>query len=159
MVTNRPGEMLEEGTNVAAVGIMKARHRNPRPVASRADDPVAPRVRSIPREAWREFLDEFSRTHEEWLVDVSTFEPDRGVQLIVHDRPLRGITLDGDRIAIGLDGGAETHLTHVIEHPDALNVELEDDHVERSLAIKSGAARLEIRFRSALSPEMVDGVP
>lgn len=97
--------------------------------------------------------------HDAWLVDVSTFEPDCGVQLIVHDRLLEGITLDGDRIAIGLDGGAETHLTHVIEHPDALSVELEDDDVERSLAITSGAASIEVRFRSALPPEMVDGVP
>ncbi len=127
-----------------------------RRIAGRADEPIA--RREIQRERWREFLDEFSRAHEDWLVDVSTFDPHRGVQPIVHDRPLQGITFDGNCIAIGLDGGAETHLTHVIEHPDALSVE-QEDHVQRSLAILSGAATVVVRFRSALPAEMVDGVP
>jgi hypothetical protein len=101
--------------------------------------------RQIPAESWKSFLDAFTRQHHGWLVNIDDSEPE----------PLEEVRASGRDIEIR--AGSVTRRI-----PDAKSVrvaasdadETAIDHVE----IASGSERLTIRFRAAISPELVDGV-
>jgi hypothetical protein len=117
-------------------------------------------TREIPREKWTEFFDGFSRRHEGWLVTVQVLGA-AGAQVEVHDRPLAGIAADRDgtsTISIIIGGAPEDNMVHIIRNPSHVRVE-ESAGAERALQIQSedGETTL-VSFRSALPPEMVDGV-
>jgi Family of unknown function (DUF5335) len=113
-------------------------------------------TREIPREKWKEFFEGFSRRHEGWLVDVETLGAG-GARPDARQSPLDGIaeSPDGDRIEIrfGASGGS-----HEIPRPRRIDVE-EDRGAERALRIRSESGEsTRLSFRSALPPEMVDGI-
>lgn len=114
--------------------------------------------REIPRDQWVPFFTSFSSRHEGWLVSVEVLGPASSNQ-IVHDAPLAGISLDGDRVVITALGSGGAHVTHVLEHPDFVILESESDGAERSVTVAAGRTATRVRFRSTLLPEMVDGLP
>jgi hypothetical protein len=143
--------------------------RDARAVAARATDaqgsaaewskdPEARRVEEIPRKRWRSFFKAFSRSHEGWLATLEAFEPSAGTEVVVVNRPLEGISLDGSRICITVDGELDQHLTHVVEAPESVLLEIEGGYAEKAVKIRTASGSVEVRFRSALPPEMVDGI-
>ena len=124
----------------------------------RSNGPEARRVEEIPRKRWRSFFKAFSRSHEGWLATLEVFEPSSGTEVVVVNKPLEGISLDGTRIVITLDGELDQHLTHVVEAPESVLLEIEGGHAEKAVKIRTASGSAEVRFRSALPPEMVDGV-
>ena len=115
-------------------------------------------TREIPRGSWKEFFEGFSRRHEGWLVDVETLGPE-GLREEARQTPLEEIAAspEDDRIAIRL--GAPSGATHEVPRPRRIDVE-EERGAERALQIRSeSGASTRVSFRSALPPEMVDGVP
>ena len=121
-------------------------------------------MREIPRNEWVEFLDSFSRQHEGWLVTVEVLGAEIGAQVEAQELPLQGITADlkgggEDVISIILGGGATEHVTHSITGPTHVRIEQTEDGADMTLQIESsdGVTTL-LRFRSAVLPEMVDGV-
>jgi Family of unknown function (DUF5335) len=117
-------------------------------------------TREIPRDQWTHFLDGFSRRHDGWLVTVEVLG-DEGAQVEARELPLTGITADQDRghtISVLLGGRPGKDAAHIIHSPAAVRVE-ESDGVERALEIeKEGGEKTILTFRSAVPPEMVDGV-
>ena len=126
--------------------------------AERSNGSQARRVEEIPCKRWRSFFKAFSRSHEGWLATLEVFEPSSGTEVVVVNRPLEGISLDGTRIVITLDGELDQHFTHVVEAPESVLLEIEGDHAEKAVKIRTASGSAEVRFRSALPPEMVDGV-
>ena len=119
---------------------------------------VPPIEHEIPEDQWVHFFSSFTSRHRDWLVSVDVLDSAHGRRL-VHDAPLAGISLDGDRVAITVFGGHEAHFTHVVEHPNSVILGVEPSGAEESLKILSGGTATRVRFRSPLLPEMVDGMP
>ena len=120
--------------------------------------------REIPRDEWVTFFDGFSRQHEGWLAAVEVFGADIGAHVEARELPLEGVTADlkgGDKdtISIILGEAAEDHITHTITAPAHVRLEQTAEGANVALQIESasGATTL-LRFRSAVLPEMVDGV-
>ena len=119
--------------------------------------------RVIPRRQWRETLDGFSRSHEGWIVRVSVTEPDGRMHVEARDIPLQGVAADADRtamITLMVGDRPETHLTHQITDPQALEFEQTETGAIAALVVSSGdGTKTAVEFRSPARPEEVDGLP
>jgi hypothetical protein len=119
-------------------------------------------TQEIPRDEWNNFFDRFSRQHEGWLATLEVFGPDIGAQEEAHELPLEGTSIDsGSNGAIVIDLGKtpEDHVTHTITEPEHVWLEQTSGAANAALEIESeNETKTLLRFRSALRPEMVDGV-
>jgi hypothetical protein len=121
-------------------------------------------TQEIPREDWSNFFDVFSRQHEGWLASLEVFGPEVGAQEEAHQLPFEGISIasggnGADAIAINLGKTPEDHVTHTITKPEHVWLEQTDGGANAALEIESeNQNKALLRFRSALPPEMVDGV-
>ena len=121
-------------------------------------------TQEIPREDWNNFFDVFSRQHEGWLATLEIFASDIGAQEEAHELPLEGISTasggnEADAIAINLGKTPEDHVTHTITKPAHVWLEKTSGGADAALEIDSdNQTKTLLRFRSALPPEMVDGV-
>ena len=121
-------------------------------------------TQEIPREDWNNFFDVFSRQHEGWLATLEIFGPEVGAQEEAHELPLEGISISsegsgGTAIAINLGKTPEDHVTHTVTKPEHVWLEQTSGGANAALEIESeDQNKALLRFRSALLPEMVDGV-
>jgi Family of unknown function (DUF5335) len=120
-------------------------------------------TQEIPRNEWPEFFNRFSRQHEGWLVTLEVFSPDFGAQEEVHDLPLEGIAIsendNAGAIAISAGKTSDDHLTHTVVAPLRVWIEKTFQGADEALEIESeDDTKTLLRFRSAVPPEMVDGV-
>ena len=120
-------------------------------------------IEEIPRKEWVPFLDAFSRAHEGWLVSVDVFGPDRTEATEADEQPLIGLTADhgGNRPAVSVVVGREPDgvLTHIIEGAERVRLNRTTDGTESAVEIQDGEGRVTtVRLRTAIAPEMVDGV-
>jgi uncharacterized protein with gpF-like domain len=121
-------------------------------------------TQEIPRPEWTAFLDRFSRQHEGWIATLEVFASDIGAQEEAHEMLLEGITASfkdskPETVAISLGNKPEDHLTHTIKDPTRIWLEQTAEGANAALEIESAdGAKTLLRFRSALPPEMVDGV-
>lgn len=122
-------------------------------------------TREIPPAEWSAFLDSFSRQHRGWLSTIEVLDSGIGaqVQVQVREQPLAGITADvrhGDHALVSVLIGkiSDPHVAHMV--PDAAYVRLKESdagvHEALQIQSRSGATTL-LTFRSAVSPELVDG--
>lgn len=121
-------------------------------------------MREIAREEWADFLDTFSRQHEGWLVTVEVMGTGIGAQVEAEEKPLEGITAElkgggEDLISIIVGRTPEERVTHNITAPTHVRVEQAENGADMALQIEtSGGTTTLVRLRSAMLPEMVDGV-
>ena len=116
----------------------------------------------IERDDWKPFLDSFSRRHEGWLVTVEVLAPELGDQIAIDNLPLCGITTEttgDDSIEITVIGQGDQHLTHTVDAPREVWLKQTDRGADEVLEVASGATVTLVRFRSAMRPEEVDGLP
>jgi hypothetical protein len=112
---------------------------------------------------WVSFFDAFSRRHAGWLATVAILGSDGSVGLEARQLPLAGITvdvIDASRIvSIMLGGNDPQHLTRVIRAPTSVVLKQTEVGADEAVIIESAdGTKTILRFRSALLPEMVDGV-
>ena len=121
-------------------------------------------TREIPREEWPEFLESFSRVHEGWLSTVEVLDDQIGSQVEARDLPLQGIAAEWkgtgrNRISIMLGKSGESALTHTIPDVTHMRVKQAETGTDEVLSLESVNGRKTLlRFRSAIPPEMVDGM-
>lgn len=122
------------------------------------------KTREISRSEWPEFFERFSRQHEGWLVTLEILGSQIGAQIEERELALEGIVAEwdevkGDEIAIMIGAKPDDHITHNISRATQVSLEQTDEGADVALAIKSadGVTAL-MRFRSAMLPDMVDGV-
>lgn len=122
------------------------------------------RTREIPRDEWVAFFDGFSRQHEGWLVTIEVLGSELGAQVEARELRLEGITADlkggdEDTISIMVGETPDDHITHVITAPSHVHLEQTQEGANEALQIESGdRVTTLLRFRSAMLPEMVDGI-
>jgi hypothetical protein len=121
-------------------------------------------MREIPREEWANYLDTFSRQHEGWLVTVEVLGTEIGAQVEAEEKHLEGITAElkgggEDLISINVGRTPAEHVTHNITAPTHVRIEQAENGADLALQIESsdGTTTL-VSLRSAMLPEMVDGV-
>ncbi len=121
-------------------------------------------TQEIPRDEWVSFLDRFSKQHEGWLVTLEVFAPDIGAQQEATEIPLGGISLasssrEPETIAISVGQEPGDHVTHTVTGPERVWLEQTSEGANAALEIESrNETKTLLRFRSAMPPEMVDGV-
>ena len=120
-------------------------------------------TQEIQRNEWVSFFDSFSRRHRGWLVTVEIMDPEIGDQTEARDLPLEGITAElnergPDQIEIIIGNQADRHVTNTVVDPRQLWLKSNDEGADEVLEIKGENETVLIRFRSAMLPELVDGL-
>ena len=115
-------------------------------------------IRELPKKEWPSFLQSFSMQHGGWLVSVEAIRGDR-CDVKASDRPLEGVTLqDAAREIVITIGEADKHDRFVLRRPQRVLVE-SDGGVDKSISIEQDdGTMIRVRFRSAVAPELVDGI-
>jgi len=114
-----------------------------------------------PRE-WISFLDGFSRQHEGWLASVEVAIPGGKLTKVVNRR-LRGVSIDRadgtQRVYVEVGDTSDECLTHVVDGPTRIRFKRTRAGAHEGLEIESADGTTTIvRFRSAMLPEMLDGI-
>jgi uncharacterized protein DUF5335 len=121
-------------------------------------------TREIAHEEWVTFFDGFSQQHQGWLVTIEVLDPDLGAQVEAQELELRGITADSKesvRSSISINVGRTPweHVTHTISDPSHVRLKQTEEGANEALEIESAGGTITlVHFRSAVLPEMVDGV-
>jgi hypothetical protein len=120
-------------------------------------------TREIKRDEWREFFDSFSKQHQGWLVTIEMLGPDLGDQVEARELPLEGITIetsDGNETQIEIIAGEkpDSHISHTVTSPKRIWLKQTDEGADEALEIESEESAVLLRFRSAVRPELVDGI-
>jgi hypothetical protein len=116
----------------------------------------------VSHDQWKAFLDSFSRQHEAWLVTVEIICP-IGRLIAIQERPLKGISLDSangkERAYVQVGEHPEEHILHTIDKPTRVTFKQSSTGRHQGLEIASAdGTTTAIRFRSAMFPEMLDGI-
>jgi phosphoribosylformylglycinamidine (FGAM) synthase PurS component len=109
---------------------------------------------------WTSFFDAFSRRHQGWLVKLTVLDSRLGAQVVALELPLQGVVADprGRNISIQL-GELPDDVGHDVRNAKRVWVELGDDDSEAAVEIESAdGTKAILEFRSAILPEMVDGL-
>lgn len=120
-------------------------------------------TREIQRNEWVSFFDSFSSRHRGWLVTVEIMDPEIGDQTEARDLPLEGITAElnlhgPDQIEIIVGNQADRHVSNTVVDPKQVWLKSSDEGADEVLEIKRENETVLIRFRSAMPPELVDGL-
>ncbi|HLF82777.1 MAG TPA: DUF5335 family protein [Blastocatellia bacterium] len=119
-------------------------------------------TQEILRDEWALYFEEFSRRHQGWLVTVEILGLDIGDQVQVRNLPLEGITVetndDGDEMTIIAGSRPDARISHTICAPLRVWVKQNEQGADEALEIESPAGAVLVRFRSAVLPELVDGI-
>jgi len=120
-------------------------------------------TQEIQRNEWVSFFDSFSRRHRGWLVTVEIMDPEIGDQTEARDLPLEGITAElnergTDQIEIIVGNQADSHVSNSVVDPKQVWLKSSDLGADEVLEIKRENGTVLIRFRSAVLPELVDGL-
>lgn len=83
-------------------------------------------TREIPRPVWRRVLDDISRLHAGASARLEVLDAEQGVQTHGDAFTLVGLTADGDAThgSIAAMFGGRAHLTHLIDDPVSMHIEL-----------------------------------
>jgi hypothetical protein len=109
----------------------------------------------IPKTRWRDFLDSFNRVHRGWLITVDS---PTGAGLLMRDVPLASILFEDGDIVIEAAMDRQ-HVDHVVQDVVALRLERTAAGADRHLEIvRNEGDIVRVRFRSAIRPELVDGI-
>jgi hypothetical protein len=118
--------------------------------------------RDIPPGEWVSFLDGFSRQHENWLVTVEESR-DKERLVGITNRRLKGVSMDradgNQRAYIEVGEKPDEHSVHIVENPTRIRFKQTPSGEHQGLEIASADGTTTIvRFRSAMRPEMLDGI-
>jgi hypothetical protein len=121
-------------------------------------------TQEIHRNEWADFFDGFSHRHKGWLVTVEVLGSEIGAQVEARELPLMGITAElkpgaEDMISIIAGDSPQQHVTHRVVAPTQVLLKRTEEGADEALEIESADNTTLVRFRSAVPPEMVDGIP
>lgn len=119
-------------------------------------------TQEILRDEWAPYFEQFSRQHEGWLVTVEILGLDIGDQVQVRNLPLEGIVVEstdaGDQMTIIAGSRPGARISHTISSPSRVWIKQSAQGADEALEIESPSGAVIVRFRSAVLPELVDGI-
>ena len=97
-------------------------------------------TREIPRSVWRGFLDDISRVHAGATARLVVLDAEQGVQTYGGTFTLVGLTSDGDAThgAIVAMFGGRAHITHLIDDPVSMHIELSWESRTANIQVTAG---------------------
>ena len=113
---------------------------------------------------WSRALEEFSATHEGWLVSIDVLASALGAQPEVQDLPLVGVVAepgsDGGVITISASTPDAGQITHTIHAPVRVWIDRTSDGVDRAMQIESAeGTKTILSLKTPAAPDTVDGIP
>jgi len=119
-------------------------------------------ITEIPRDEWVNFFCGFNQRHKGWLVNAEIVGDEVRAQIQARQLPFQGITpglRDGtDEIEIIVGDRPDQHLSHTVKSPTRVCLRQTSEGADEALEIQSTSGTVVLRFRSAILPEMVDGL-
>lgn len=119
-------------------------------------------ITEIPRDEWVNFSYGFSQRHKGWLVTTEIIGDQVRGQMEVRQLPFEGITPElgggADEIEFIVGERPDQHLSHTVKSPTHIFLHQTPEGADESLEIQSPSGTFVLRFRSAILPEMVDGL-
>jgi hypothetical protein len=116
----------------------------------------------IPRVEWAKFFDGFNSRHKGWLVTTELIGDGTRCQVEARDLPLEGIIPDlrigSGQMEIVVGNEVDAHLSHTVTSPTHVLLSQTAEGADESVEIQSIRGTVVVRFRSAILPEMVDGL-
>ena len=98
-------------------------------------------TKDVPRAEWVQWLDKFSKQHENWIVELEVVGRQLGDQEESSKLPLVGISADvkagQSRVVVTLGGRADAHLDRIIDKAKRVWVEETDDPRHDAVAIEA----------------------
>jgi hypothetical protein len=114
-------------------------------------------TRLIPEQEWPDFFEGFGRRHEDWIVYMETFDRETSEQTGSRTLRLKSITTEGRMIVIvGEDDLNE--VSQLVRTPSRVLLTQSSAGADEGIEIDADKSLLVLRFRSAVLPEVVDGV-
>jgi len=121
-------------------------------------------IERIPFQNWRNYIDRFNRIHNKWLFTLEEIEADGSKKNFYNNLKLKEAALDMEEgennnrfFIIGERKGEE--LNHFVEKVKNISVQKSDEGAEEVLFIESeSGTTAEIKFRSSVKPENLDGI-
>lgn len=116
--------------------------------------------REIERSGWSEFLTDFLRRHETWLVDVDTFRAPAGqAEEIARGVHVNGIAVSDGAVEVRLRLSENRELVHRIEEAGRVrHLNTGDGRVEE-VHLQGRSAATALRFRSGAQAGATDDHP
>jgi hypothetical protein len=93
--------------------------------------------KEIPKNEWREFLDDFTRENLGAQVTIEVQDPEAGSQVEARDLPLQGIAADNKEVAVIVGDETDPALTHIVHGASRLAVEYSTGGRVSSVEIES----------------------
>jgi hypothetical protein len=97
-------------------------------------------IHELPRTEWSQALNQFTITHEGWLVSLTILGPAIGAQPEIENLPLLGISADrvnhDGTIAISVARSAVDHFTHIVHAVSRIFIEQMHDGTTAALLIE-----------------------
>ena len=121
-------------------------------------------TKEIPRYEWVAFFNSFGLRHHRWLVTIELLDAENTLHVKTKEMPLETITaklnrVGEDLISILVDRTTpQERVTHTIRAPTHVRVKQTDAGADEALEIESAGSTTILHFRSAVLPEMVDGI-
>jgi hypothetical protein len=116
----------------------------------------------IPRNEWVNFFYGFNQRHKGWLVNTEIVGDEDHGHIQARQLPFEGITPElgagADEIEVVVGERPDRHLSHTVKSPTHIYLHQTPEGADESLEIQSTSATVVLRFRSAILPEMVDGL-
>lgn len=108
----------------------------------------------LPRAAWTAALNDFSTTHEGWLVSLDVWTPEIGTLPEINGLPLICVAADRDQDnTISISASAENgHAMHTIHHPTSVTFERDRHGVVSALHVES-AGGVKTTLRCQIPPD------
>ncbi len=105
----------------------------------------------VPRAAWTAALNDFSSTHEGWLVKLDVWTPEIGSLPELDDLPLIGVSADrsvDSAITVSAAAAQGGLASHTIHHASSITLERDRHGVVSIMHIESaGGVKTTLRFR------------
>jgi hypothetical protein len=118
--------------------------------------------REIPVNEWTPFFESFSGKHENWLVRLETVNPANGQQLSTESLRLKSISADfansASPMVVIVAESESSDVSHVVRKPSRLVLTQNETGADEGVDILSENLQIVIRFRTAISSELVDGM-
>jgi hypothetical protein len=118
-------------------------------------------TREIPRAEWQSFLRGFSTQHQGWLSTLERHQHGGGCLAVLDERPLMKIQADTKtgHIVLLFGHADSEQVTEVAKEPAKIKFLEAAPGAHAGLEIElSDGTSLVLRFRTAMPPEMIDGI-
>jgi hypothetical protein len=117
--------------------------------------------REIPLGEWTQFFETFSGQHENWLVDLQTFNTANAQQLSTEKLRLKSISADSSRsespMVVIVGESDSLQVSHLVRKPSRVVLTQNEAGVDESIDIFADKLHIIIRFSTIISSELVNG--